>query len=56
MSKKKSLKSYVDDYTAGKGDNPRFFPDKQYRENYDKIFRKNKGKNGRNKIKKKEDE
>ena len=27
---------------AGKGSIPRFNPDKQYKENYDKIFRKKK--------------
>tara|TARA_Y100001938_G_C7926608_1_gene347192 strand:+ start:168 stop:317 length:150 start_codon:yes stop_codon:yes gene_type:complete len=27
---------------AGKGDLPRFYADKEYKENYDKIFRKKK--------------
>ena len=52
LAKKKPLKSYVDEYSAGKGDKPRFYPDRQYKENYDRIF--NKGNDENTKHDKKE--
>ena len=39
MTKKDRLDT-VKHYEAGKGGIPRFFPDKEYKKNYDKIFRK----------------